>query len=551
MIDNQPSFFVLGPRAFLVLALGILLGSSASAQTFTDRAAAEGMTFTHTAVLGDMPMGAGGAFGDYNGDGELDIYLANRIGSNALFENTTGNPRFVDRAVEFGIDDPSGEGTGALFGDYDNDGDPDLYLLTRGANIFWSNDGPDSGGGWKFKDVTGRLRVAAFGRSSAACYGDFDNDGYLDLYVSSHSYPLQNPQPDDLRQDYLYHNTGLPSGARIFRDWSKFLNTAFLSKAAAHSVAFVDVDDDLDLDLFVINEDLTAIIPTVTGQNFLWRNNGPDGPDAWRFSNISIPANMDYRGAPMGIAIGDIDNDGVLEIATSDAGPNHLYRRTGPGQFVDVAVQRGIDRPMTPGGDLQISWGMSFIDCDLDGYEDLYVACGYFAGTQVQPNALFMNNGSPNYDFADVSSTCGADVAAASRCAVKGDYDGDGDEDLLVVSLGDDAHLFRNEQPGGDYLGVDLVGTQSNRDGIGAIVRISTTEIMPNDQWRMIQSGSSTGGGQALRATFGVTGATVVDAVQVQWPSGAVSIVKSVAPNQVIRIVEPPATLGAPPTVQH
>jgi len=523
------------------VAITALLSPGVSAQVFSDQSAAEGVVFSQSLQTDVLHIGAGGAWGDYNGDGDLDIYIADRMGPNVLFENSGAGVGFVDRAAEFAVDDPLGEGTGALFGDYDNDGDADLYVLNRGSNIMYRNDGAAEGGkAWTFTDVTTALRIQAFGRSSNAAWGDVDNDGYLDLYVSNHNYSLVTPLPGDLRRDYLYHSAPGALGDRAFEDWSPYCDLNAMALAAAHAVAFVDMELDGDLDIFVANEDLSAAAAPVTGENFLWRNDGPDGLGGWLFTDVAEAAGVDHQGAPMGIALGDYDNNGRFDLATSDFGPNHLYQRQGPGLFLDVAVAAGVDRPTLPSGATQISWGMSLIDCDLDGNEDLYVACGKTAGSTGYPNALFMNNGDgPNNTFTDVSVTSGADVDTSSRCAVKGDYDSDGDEDLLVVSLGDRAYLFRNDQVGGDYFAVDLVGTVSNRDGIGASLKLTCTGLVPPNQWRFVQSGSSTGGGQALRQTFGVTGATSVTRLVVTWPSGQVSVLSDMEINQVITVVEP------------
>jgi len=526
--------------AACVCAAGLALSPLNRAQVYSDQAAVEGVLFTNTTPPDVLHTGAGGAWGDYDGDGDLDIYLATRQGSNALFENLGRGLGFADRAAEFGVDDPANEALGALFGDYDDDGDCDLYLLNRGDNILFRNDGPDGGSGWNFTDVTSASGVMGFGRSESAALGDLDNDGFLDLYVANHNFPTTFPQNFDLRADQLYHSIADSSGGRVFEDWSVYLDPAIMQFRAAHSVAMFDMDVDGDLDIFVVNESLNVSAPIATGENFLWQNEGTDGLGGWTFNDIAPAANMDWRGAPMGIAIGDYDGDGDFDAATSEAGPNHLYQAQGPSFFIDVAQAAGVARPFVPSGGLQISWGLVFTDSDLDGWEDLYVPCGGAAGSTNQENALFMNDGNPpNNTFTEVSSTSGADLATSNRTAVRGDYDGDGDEDILVSSLGDVAYLLRNDQVGGDYLGVDLTGTVSNRDAVGSIIRITVSSMTPTTQMRLVISGSSTGGGHALRQTFGVTGATQVDSVEVTWPSGKVSSVRNVAINQVIAMVEP------------
>ncbi|MFT7461974.1 MAG: hypothetical protein ACI9EF_000308 [Pseudohongiellaceae bacterium] len=526
-----------------VAAAGLLAAFAApdlEAQVFSDQSAAQGVVFTQALQPDVLHLGAGGGWGDFNGDGLLYIFIADRLGPNALFQNLGGDAGFVDRAADFGVADTAGEGTGALFGDYDNDGDADLYVLNRGNNVLSRNAGPTGVDDWVLTDVTTAVGVEGFGRSSNAAWGDMDQDGFLDLYVSNRNFSLSMPQPAGMRRDYLYHSVPGLLGDRAFQDWSVYCDLPAMANAAAHAVVFVDMELDGDLDIFVANERLVAGTPLVTGENFLWRNDGPDGLDGWLFTDVAADAGVDHQGAPIGIALGDYDNNGRFHLFTSGFGPNHLYQRQGPGVFLHVAVAAGIDRPILPGGFTEISWGMSLIDCNLDGYEDLYVACGKTPGSSGYANALFLNNGDvPNNTFTDVSATCGAVIDTSNRCAVKGDYDGDGDEDLLVVSLGDDAYLFRNEQVGGSYFAVDLVGTVSNRDAMGARVKITVKCMAASTQWRCVQSGSSTGGGQALRQTFGVTVAERIDRLDVIWPSGQTTTMSALAINQAVQVVEP------------
>jgi len=531
-------------RAFGPLSLlgAALLWSSAGAQSplFSDQTVAQGVSFTHTAIPDDkLRMGAGGAWGDFNGDGFLDVYVANQVGPNSLFQNMGGSG-FIDVAPALGVDDPAGQGTGALWGDYDNDGDADLFVMNRGNSIMFRNDGPAPGGGWTFTDVTAAIGVAAFGRTAAAVYGDYDGDGWLDLYVANHGYYLRFPQPGDgLRSDYLFHNVAGPDGARVFVDVApQLFPPEVLQNTMAHSVGFFDYDNDGDLDIYVVNE-VMASDSTLRG-NVLWRNDGPGGPAGWMFSDATAAAKLTLKSNPMGLAIGDINNDGWLDIAMTDVGPNYLFQNLG-GVFTQRASQAGVQRTKIPGTTIkQIGWGLFFFDFNLDGFEDLYVGTGELSTStlQQQPNPLFQNNRNlPSPTFTDVTDMSGANDGSKSRTVIKGDYDSDGDEDIYVVNYGQQAHLYRNDHSGGDFLTLKLRGTVSNRDAIGARVKVSVAGLP--DQHRMVQSGSTTSGGNELALFFGAPGRTSVDAVEIKWPSGRQSILTSVATNQRLEVVEP------------
>ena len=530
--------------AAVIWVVGHLVAAEAArgADLFSDQTAAQGVEFTHHSIPNDrMNFGAGAAWGDFDADGDMDLYVADQVGLNSLFMNLGGGVGFIDVAADYGVEDPEGTGNGALWGDYDNDGDADLYVLNRGDNIMFRNDGPDGNGGWLFTDVTAEIGAGAFGRSIAAAYGDYDNDGWLDLYVATHSFPSDRlPEPGDPdRRDFLLHNVEGTSGQRVFVDVAADLfGGDVLDDTIAHSVGFLDFDNDEDLDIYVVNEELQVGALLCA---FMWRNDGSDGSDGWQFTDVADQVGATLCSNPMGLAIGDYNNDGWLDMAATDFGPNHLFKNN-RGMFTDVAEQAGVDRPIVPGlGNTQFGWGLVFLDYDLDGYEDLFVATGR-GGLDQQPNPLFHNDGNPPANtFTEVTDVSGcAYPEDNSHTVIKADYDGDGDEDLYVVSHGGEARLCRNDQQGGDFLILKLVGGVSNRDAIGARVKISAAGLP--DQYRMVQSGSTTGGSHELALFFGVTGATVVSSVVIDWPSGLDTILSDVAINQRLTIWEiPPA----------
>ena len=296
-----------------------------------------------------MQMGAGGAWGDYDDDGNPDLYVGDRIGPNKLFHNLGGGLGFDDVAGDYGVDALAGDSTGALWGDYDNDGDQDLYVLNRGDNIMFRNDGDDGSGGWLFTDVTAALGVECFGRSAAAVYGDYDNDGWLDLYVGNHHYGMCIPPSsgDPNREDCLLHNEDGPGSERVFSDKAdSFFGQGVLDTTLNHSAGFFDYDDDDDLDLLVVNEKMQGD-STLQG-NFLWRNDGPGGPGGWSWTDVTSAAGVTQATHPMGLAIGDYNNDSLLDYALTDVGANRLYHNNGDATFTNRAQAAGVARGTDP-----------------------------------------------------------------------------------------------------------------------------------------------------------------------------------------------------------
>jgi hypothetical protein len=518
------------------------LPSVLRAQTlFSEQTEAAGAGFTHHIDSNDqMRMGAGAAWGDYDGDGNLDLYVADRVGPNKLFHNLGPGDGFEEVAASLGVDAAAYDSTGALFGDYDNDGDADLYVMNRGDQLLFRNDGSDGAGGWSFTDVTTAVGANCFGRTAAAAYGDYDNDGWLDLYVANHNYQFVFPEPGDPdRRDCLLHNVEGPGGARVFENEAETLfGAGILDTTIAHSVAFFDYDNDADLDIYVANEVMSSD-ESLLG-NLMWRNDGSDDNGGWLFSNVTNSTGTQLWQNPMGLAVGDYNADGWLDFTMTDVGPNYLYHNDGDATFTERGSAAGIARNIVPGSgnNVQIGWGMVFLDYDVDGWEDLYVATGELNGTQTQPNPLFHNNGdAPLNTFTEVTSSSGCDDPDKSRTVVKGDYDNDGDEDLYVVDYGQSAHLYRNDRVGGDFLVLRLVGTVSNRDAIGARVRLTAAGLP--DQYRMVQSGSTTGGGNDLRVFFGMTGAATAGTITIDWPSGAQTVLFDQPVNQWLEVVEP------------
>ena len=510
------------------------------APLFADVTTDMGVEFT----LGDVPLnfacfGSGAGWADYDNDGDPDLYLTNREGPNKFFENNYPDP-FVDRTVEFGLEFPDDIGGGVLWGDYDNDGDPDLYVGTAEGNRLMRNDGSDGQGGWTFTDVTAEAGVAGEGRTTTAVYGDYNNDGWLDLYVANHTAgPVGPSVGGPTYSDKLYKNVPGPGDTRVFQDVTEdIFPTDYLYFSAAHSAGFLDYDNDHDLDIVVVNESFDNSQDEFKPMT-LWRNDGSDGAGGWIYTEVGVAAGVDHVGHPMGLAIGDYDGNGWLDFSVSDAGPNHLYRNNGDNTFTDVGVDAGIDRAKivgAEGGGMQISWGVSMQDFNGDGLQDLYVAagrCNNNIGT-FQPNPLFTNlNGA---SFADVSLLSGADGPGRGHTTASADFDGDLDVDLFVVDYTEKTILYENVSLPQSYLTLKLIGTVSNRDAVGARVMI-TAPGLP-DQHYMVQSGSSHGGSNELELHIGLLDAATAD-VTIEWPSGGKQTISDIAANTQLVIVEP------------
>jgi hypothetical protein len=453
---------------------------------FTDAGAASGTN--------DSGPSVGMAWGDYDSDGDLDLYLA-QFGptpQNRLYRNN-GNDTFTDVAVASGTVG-NGNSHAAVWGDYDNDGDLDLYLTAHGGtNQLFRNNGDGT-----FTDVGAASGTNDTGSARGTAWGDYDQDGFLDLYVAKTG------------PNRMYHNNGNGTFTEVGA------GTGTSDAGDGTGVAWGDYDSDGDLDLFVANH-LTP--------NRLYRNNGNS-----TFTDVSVAAGTDHTGPSHGVAWGDYDNDGDLDLYLANLGtPNRLYRNNGNGTFAEVGAASGTaDSGMSRGA----AWG----DFDDDGYLDLYV-------TNDGVSRLYKNNG--NGTFTEVAGAYGTAGAGTAVGVAWADYDGDGDLDLYVAVLDGPNHLYRNDNiplVGNHWIEVDLVGTQSNREGIGARVRCVAGG---RSLIREISGGSGYLSQEPLIARFGLGLATAVDTVEVRWPSGIVQVVTNPGMDQQITVTEQ-ETSGAP-----
>ncbi len=535
-------FFVLTPYPALPIE---------SAIRFTDVTDTAGIHFTHTnGASGEFhlpeTLGAGGAFLDYDNDGHLDLYLVNSAAPSALYRNN-GNGTFTDVTSSAGVSNQGRYGHGVACGDYDNDGYVDIYVTNFGANRLYHNNGDGT-----FTDVTAASETGDTRWSSSATFFDYDSDGDLDLYVVNYvNYRLDasaptcfenpafgaaekvrgycHPKHFEGTPDRLYRN----NGDGTFTDVTEAANIRdpggmFLGKGLG--VVAADFDADGNPDLYIANDDTP---------NYLFYNKG-DGT----FAEIAILAGCAYSAdgiaqAGMGVDADDYNGDGHLDIFVTNFSyeTNTLYRNNGDGTFTDVSYKARLGEESY----LFLGFGTGFFDADNDGHLDIFVANGHIfpnveRATDVisykQPNQLFRNQGDGT--FAEVQLE---EQYAVSRGILFGDYDNDGDTDLLITQLNGTVTLLQNESAtSNNWLRLKLIGTRSNRDGIGTRV---TLTLGDESQTREVHAGSSYLSSNDPRLLFGLGEQTVVDRLRIHWQSGVAQILEDIEINQELVVTEP------------
>ncbi len=523
------------------------------AVTFVEVAAASGIDFKHTdgesgKRLFNEQYGSGGGFFDYDNDGYLDIYLINARPqgeqmnaappTNVLYHNN-GDGSFTDVTRVAGVAD-TGYGVGATTGDYDNDGDVDLYLTNFGHNVLYQNEGDGT-----FTNVAETAQVADAGWGTSCAFADFDSDGFLELYVTNYAnYTLDahktcyrhniavycGPSSYPPQPDLFYHN----NGDGTFTNLTK--QSGLLSVPAAHGlgVAVGDADNDGDADLYIANDQ---------DFNFLFENRG-DGifEEIGLLSGVSC-SDTGKAEAGMGVAFADYDNDGKLDLTVSNFQneTNTLYHNEGDNFFIDTTIPTGIAEHTHR----YLGWGIGFLDYDNDGYKDIFVANGHTmdniaevdrSTTTPQQNLLFRNLG--NGQFVDVTAQMGAGFALrkTSRASAFGDYDNDGDIDILITNWNQTANLLRND--GGNrnnWVQVQAIGTKSNRSAIGARIKVVAGELT---QYAEVKSSGSYLAFSDLRVHFGLNDAKNIDLLEIRWPSGIVDTATNLSVNQRFIAVE-------------
>lgn len=492
-------------------------------QFFADVSNSSGVGFEHSAVpfSVDQPWGTGAAWFDYNKDGFLDLYVTNRFTANKLFENN-GDGTFTDVAASLGVADATSDGAGVVIGDINNDGYQDIFLANGDQDKLFINNG-----GTSFTDATAGsgLEVSVDSRGTSASFGDYDNDGFLDLYVAHHDIIPGSSGLASL-QDRLFYN----NGNETFTDVSSLLDVSELMEAG-FIASWTDYDNDGDQDIILINDCGYGTLP-LNGTRIFKNNGGTHPITDWEFAEVSSSVIGDCSHG-MGLGIGDYNRDGWMDIVYTDIGPINLFENNNGvfSQMTSLGV--GVQQLS------HFSWGTSFLDFDNDADQDIAVAVGgYWPDVAIQESNFLMNqsfNGN-NY-FVDIAPSLGLNEDAQTRTIVHGDYDNDGDLDLLMVNYDTIVSLYRNDlNNGNNYLRVFLEGVNSNKDGIGAKVKVTTPDGIV--QFFEMRSGSNLGGGDEIVAHFGLGINTMVNEVEVTWLSGSVNTLNNVSINQTILIVE-------------
>ena len=519
---------------------------------FGDRTRAMGIDFRHQNGASAQKhlvetMGSGCALLDYDGDGRLDVLLINggrtpdsppfEPRSHALYRNLGGG-RLQEVTVEAGLEPTADYGMGVAVGDYDNDGDPDVYLTNFGPNRLFRNNGDGT-----FSDVTRGAGVAGAEWSTSAAFFDYDGDGAADLYVVNYlDAGFERNPPCEMKgvraychprhyagvADRLYRNLG---GGR-FRDVSR--SSGILNpEGKGLGVVAADFDQDGWVDLYVANDSV---------RNFLFRNNR-DGT----FADVTLLSGTGYNSqaraeAGMGVDAADYDGDRLLDIVVTnyDLETNALYRYQGNWLFGDERWRSGLARKDR----FLLGFGAGFLDFDNDGDRDLLVVNGHVVDniqriqpdlSHAQPDQLFENRGGrflEHEPFFRWSSR----QARVGRGMALGDIDNDGDIDVLVSNCGSEPALLINRVGArGNWIQLRLTGTDSSRDAVGTRLTLTTAAGSQTDQ--------VTGGGSYLsagdpRAHFGLGEVARVEEIRIRWPSGKEEVLRDIPANRILQVTE-------------
>ncbi len=499
-------------------------------------------------------VGGGLAVIDYNNDGWMDLYVVNggtlqnarahkKQRRNALYRNNRDGT-FTDVTLAAGVPGNGHWGKGALAADFNNDGWMDLYVTNYGPNILYLNNGDGT-----FRDVTARAGVGDPRWSSAAAAADYDRDGDLDLFVANYlDYDLNHlpvsgkfcsyrgipvacgPRGLKGAGDTLYRN----NGDGTFTDVSKEAGVSDPQGFYGLGAVWGDYDNDGWPDLYVAND---------TTPNYLYHNNR-DGT----FTDVAAAAGVAYSDdgreqAGMGVEFEDLDNDGWLDILVTNFSDdyNTLYRNTGKGYFRDDSFATGLAADSWR----DLSWGVGFFDFNNDGWKDIFVANGHIYPqvdrrplniTYRQQNKLYLNTRTGKLLNVSDQAGPGLQILKSSRGAAFADFNNDGQMDIAVVALDDSPLLLMNQGVSGNHwLLVKLVGTSSNRFGVGARVTVKSNGTT---QMREVKAGGSFASSNDPRAHFGLGKAAVVEELTVAWPSGKVSRLTGVQADRILTIEE-------------
>jgi hypothetical protein len=491
---------------------------------------------------------AGLALFDYDNDGDVDIYFLNGAPlkgtrfkvppKNALYRND-GKWKFTDVTEQSGLGD-TGYGLGVCVADYDNDGDQDVYLNNYGPNVLYRNNGDGT-----FTDVTESAGVGnGFQVGAGTCFLDIDKDGNLDLYAANYlefSYEhhvskttqgiavYANPRYYRPVHDNLFRNNGDGTFTDISRE-------SGIASHAGWGMGMVcsDYDNDGDTDIFIAND---------VAENFLFMNDG-----SGKFEEVALVSGVAYdlsgnSQGSMGVDCGDYDNDGWFDFYMTSFQEQFtaLYHNAGGGIFQEVHLITGAGAGTHP----YVTWGNSFVDFDNDGDRDIFVACGHLqdnieliddTSSYHSKNILLMNTGGGKFVNVSEESGDGMKIKLSSRGAGFDDLDNDGDIDVVVLNSRREPTILRNDSPSqGHWVQVHLRGTKSNRDGVGAQVKVVAGDLMLIDE---VHSGRGYQSHYGMRLHFGLGNHNKIDRIEVRWIGSRMDIFRNVTVDRLVTLTE-------------
>lgn len=503
-----------------------------------------GLDFTHSLGADEMTniiesVGGGAAFLDFDQDGYIDIYVCSgtwiegfsksekpkELPTNHLYRNLQ-NGTFEDVTKKANVDDPN-YSMGITVGDFNNDGFPDIYLSNYGENTLYENKGNGT-----FSDVTKRANVNGGNLCSVgAVWFDYDNDGLLDLFVGNYlnfdpEYKyyyapdgFPGPLAYDSQPDVLYQN----KGDGLFEDVTSDMGIDDID-GRAMGVGAADYNDDGFVDIYVANDHTV---------NYLWHNDAGKG-----FTNKGTMSGTGFSQAgeatvSMSVDFADYNGDELLDMFISDDNYCSLYENLGNGLFSDKSYVSGIS---VASGQF-VGWSSSFLDYDNDGDADIFKTNGELKHLYGQEDQLFENVGEGKFKDVSVDLSEYFKEEHVGRGACLGDYDNDGDIDIFIVNLDNESMFLRNNKGNeNNWLSLNLIGHSSNRDGIGCRIKITTGERVQTAQKK-----STTGylSQNDARVHFGLGQDEVVESIEIKWPSGKSQLLENVKANQILKVDEP------------
>ena len=502
-----------------------------------------GLNFVHSIGADHLnniveSVGGGAAFLDYDQDGYMDIYTCSgtwvkgfskseepeEFPKNHLYRNNQDGT-FEDVTEKAGVGGPW-YSMGVTVGDFNNDGYPDIYVSNNGPNTLYQNKGNGT-----FKNITKRAMVGGKECSVGAVWLDYDNDGLLDLYVGNYlnfdpeykyyyapdGFP--GPLAYDSQKDILYHN----KGDGIFEDVTEKMGIIDID-GRAMGVGAADYDDDGFVDIYVANDHTV---------NFLWHNDQGKG-----FSDRGVMSGTGFSQAgeatvSMSVDFADYNGDELLDMFISDDNYCSLYKNLGDGVFSDKSYFSGIS---VASGQF-VGWSSSFFDYDNDGDVDIFKTNGELKHKYGQEDQLFENIGDGKFKDVSVERSQYFREENVGRGACLGDYDNDGDIDIYIVNLDSPSKFIRNNKGNqNNWLTLNLIGQTSNRDGVGSRIK-----IIAGGNVQTAQKKSTTGylSQNDSRIHFGLMKNDIVERVEIKWPSGKFQVLENIKANQILTVKEP------------